>query len=75
MNLLQNQKFPILQRVRKPLEIIFAGNGSDEALHIKVDVNENVVLRWSFYDNSTQEPQGEPGDGTSIDLEEPFVIR
>ena len=51
----------LFQKVRKPLEIIFMGNGSDEALHVKVDVNENVVWRWSFYDNATQEPMGAPG--------------
>ena len=33
------------------------------------------VRRWSVFENITQEIFGADGDGTSIDLEEPFVIR
>ena len=51
------------------------GNGTDEAFHVKVDVNKNYVERWAFQNNMTQEVQGTPGEGTSIDILEPFILR
>ena len=33
------------------------------------------MLRWGVVDNVTQELQGEPGEGTTVDFEEPFVIK
>ena len=40
-----------------------------------VDIKNEVVQRWAVVNNETQEILGEPGEGTSIDLDEPFVIR
>ena len=57
------------------LEVVFAAEGIDEALHVQFDVKNEVVYRWSVLDNETQEIFGTEGEGTSIDLEEPFVIR
>ena len=57
------------------LKVIFAADGIDEALHVEFDVKAEVVRRWSVLDNVTGEIFGTEGDGTSIDLEEPFVIR
>ena len=57
------------------LKVIFAADGIDEALHVEFDVKAEVVRRWSVYENVTGEIFGAAGDGTSIDLEEPFVIR
>ena len=54
---------------------MFAADGIDEALHVQFDVKKEVVYRWSVLDNVTQEIFGIEGEGTSIDLEEPFVIR
>ena len=54
---------------------MFAADGIDEALHVMFDVKKEVVYRWSVLDNVTQEIFGIEGEGTSIDLEEPFVIR
>ena len=65
----------IIQKKRKPLEIIFATDGIDEAFHIVFDIKNEVVQRWAVVNNETQEILGEPGEGTSIDLDEPFVIR
>ena len=55
------------------MEVIFA-NGFDEAFHMLVDVPNDVVQRWGVVDNETLELQGEVGEGTTIDVEEPFVI-
>ena len=33
------------------------------------------MLRWGVVNNVTQELQGEPGEGTTVDFEEPFVIK
>ena len=49
--------------------------GSDEAFHALLDLDRDVVQRWAFVDNATQEFQGEPFEGTTIDREEPFMIR
>jgi len=56
-------------------EIIFRGNGTDEAFHFRIDVDAEFVERWANRDNTTVGKQGNPGDGTSIDRDEPFVIR
>ena len=61
----------------------------DEAFHAEVSVEEEVVWRWGV-DNGTEverqvihtsmaamihsPTQGESGDGTSIDYEEPVVL-
>ena len=65
----------LIKKKKKPLEIIFATDGIDEAFHIMVDIKNEVVQRWAVVNNETQETLGEPGEGTSIDFEEPFVIR
>ena len=65
----------MIQKSKKVLEVIFAADGIDEALHVQFDVKNEVVYRWSVLDNVTQESFGTEGEGTSIDLEEPFVIR
>ena len=57
------------------LKVIFAADGIDEALHVEFDVKAEVVRRWAVNENVTGEIFGTEGDGTSIDLEEPFVIR
>ena len=57
------------------MEIIFATEGIDEAFHIMVDIKDEVVQRWAVFNNETQEILGEPGEGTSIDFDEPFVVR
>ena len=56
-------------------EIIFRGNGTDEAFHIRIDVDAEFVERWANQQNATTGAAGYPGDGTSVDRDEPFVIR
>ena len=56
------------------MEIIFATEAIDEAFHIMVDIKNEVVQRWAVFNNETKEILGEPGEGTSIDFDEPFVI-
>ena len=65
----------VIEKKRKPFDIKFAAEGIDEAFHVKVDVKNEVVQRWSVLNNLTQEVFGEEGEGTSIDYDEPFVIR
>ena len=69
----RHYRLTCFQKSRKPLEVIFA-NGFDEAFHMLVDVPNDVVQRWGVVDNETLELQGEAGEGTTIDVEEPFVI-
>ena len=51
-----------------PLGIIFETDGIDEAFHIMIDIKNEHVQRWAVV-------IGDLGEGTSIDFEEPFVIR
>lgn len=65
----------IPDKSKEHFEIVFPANGSDEAFHALLDLDRDVVQRWAFVDNATQEFQGEPFEGTTIDREEPFMIR
>ena len=49
-------------------------NGWDESYHMFVDIPNDVIKRWAVLDNETLEMQGEDGEGTTIDHDEPFVI-
>jgi hypothetical protein len=60
---------------KEPPEIVFAGEGLDEAFHVRVDSDNEVFTRWGGVLNITQGEQGQPGEGTTIDRDEPFVLR
>ena len=55
--------------------MVFATDGLDEAYHVSVDIKNEMVQRWAVFENVTQEIFGAPGDGSSIDFDEPFVLR
>ena len=65
----------IPEKTKKHFEIVFPANGSQEAFHVLIDLDRDVVQRWAFAENKTQEFQGEPFEGTTIDRAEPFMIR
>ena len=66
----------IPKKSRRPLQIVFyAEDGFDEAFHIVLNISFNYIERWGVYDNVSTEHLGQPGDGTSIDYDEPFVLR
>ena len=60
--------------VERP-EIVFRGNGTDEAFHFRIDADGEFVERWASSQDVKTPTLGVPGDGTSIDREEPFVLR
>ena len=55
--------------------MVYRAEGLDESFHIAVDIKNDVITRWAVAENITQEVQGRPGEGTSIDFDEPFVMR
>ena len=55
--------------------MVYKTGGLDESFHILIDIANDVITRWGVYENVTQELLGQPGEGTSIDFDEPFVIR
>ena len=57
------------------LEIIFATSTTNEAFHVQVDLKHDVILRWGMFGNATQFPHGELFEETTIDYDEPFMIR
>ena len=60
---------------KEPLEIVFLGKGTDEAFHVLVDPDLEFVQRWAVFRNETNGLVGTLGDGTTIDKDEPFVLR
>ena len=61
---------------KKPLEIIFLGSESPkEAFHVLVDPVQEFIQRWAVPEEAPSDIAGEPGDGTTIDLDEPFLLR
>ena len=74
---------------KNPLEIIFQGEGPKEAFHVLVDPGDKknhieyllfppeqeFIQRWAVPENITSGLIGEPGEGTTIDLDEPFLLR
>ena len=57
-------------------EIIIKGPNNTEALHVKIVVEEEVVFRWAMLvDEVPMVLSGQEGEGTTIDYDEPFVIR
>ena len=61
---------------KNPLEIIFLGAESPkEAFHVLVDPAQELIQRWAVPEETPTDIAGEPGDGTTIDLDEPFLLR
>ena len=56
-------------------EFGFLSDGIDEAFHLQIDPDNEFLARWAVVANVTTSVIGEPGDGTTIDRDEPFVIR
>ena len=42
---------------------------------LSLELEEKYIRRWAVVDNLTEDQQGQLGDGTTIDREEPFIIR
>merc|ERR1712083_103546 len=47
---------------------------NDEAFHITIALGLNTVYRYAFKNETVYNLVGEIGDGTTVDLDEPFVI-
>ena len=74
-----NQKLMIVGRIpedgKELPEFGFLSDGIDEAFHLQIDPDNEFLARWAVVANVTTSVIGEPGDGTTIDRDEPFVIR
>lgn len=56
-------------------DIAILTKSGDEALHVKIALGDRTVYRYFTVGGKVMGLQGQSGDGTSIDLNEPFVIR
>ena len=66
----------ITSESKKPLEIAFLGGEQPkEAFHVLVDPVQEFIQRWAVPEDVPADVAGEPGDGTTIDLDEPFLLR
>ena len=74
-----NQKLMIVGRIpedgKELPEFGFLSEGIDEAFHLQIDPDNEFLARWAVVANLTTSVIGQPGDGTTIDRDEPFVIR
>ena len=46
----------------------------DESFHILIDLKLDMIQRWGTYEG-LREGAGKPGEGTTIDIDEPFMLR
>ena len=60
---------------KAPLEIIFSVNNTEEAFHVLVEPAQEYVQLWSVQGGLKTNVVGQQGDGTTIDLDEPFILR
>ena len=74
-----NQKLMIIGRIpedgKELPEFAFLSEGIDEAFHLQIDPDNEFLARWAVVANLTTSVIGKPGDGTTIDRDEPFVLR
>ena len=60
---------------KKPFEVVFGTASTDEAFHMKIDLANDFIERWNIYENGIVEKMGVPFEGTTIDANEPFMLR
>ncbi len=46
----------------------------DESFHILIDLRLDMIQRWGTL-SGVREGAGQPGEGTTIDTDEPFMLR
>ena len=46
----------------------------DESFHILIDLKLDMIQRWGTF-GDLREGAGQPGEGTTIDTDEPFMLR
>ena len=60
---------------RKPFELYILTSNNDESFHMKIDLENDVITRWGKFNNFTEEVFGKAFEGTTVDKEEPFILR
>ena len=56
-------------------DFVFKTNDDDEAFHVQVALGNNTVYRYALKNGTYSEIFGKNNDDTTIDLEEPFILR
>lgn len=64
----------IPKTVRSVPALLVASNMSNEGIHINLNLKNKVIERYSVVNGTKSSIDGLPGDGTSIDYDEPFVL-
>ena len=59
----------------EPPDLVFRGPGSEEAFHVRIHADLEYIERWGVASNVTLGQAGGEGDGTTIDRDEPFIVR
>ena len=54
--------------------LFIASNMSNEGIHINLNLGKKVIERYSVTNGTKSNIDGKPGEGTSIDYDEPFVL-
>ena len=56
-------------------QFVFRAGDWDEAFRVKIDPDQEVIQRWGVFNNVSTKVAGDPFDGTTVDRDEPFVVR
>ena len=59
----------------EPPDLVFRGPGTEEAFHLRIHPDQEYIERWGVASNVTLGQAGGEGDGTTIDRDEPFIVR
>ena len=57
------------------LEVVVQTSGTNEPFHMKIDLERDVIERWGVFNDKIEEVFGAPFEGTTIDYDEPFMLR
>lgn len=56
-------------------DFVFKTTNDDEAYHVAIALGYNTIFRYSVKNGTVAKVFGTAGDGTTIDLDEPFIMR
>ena len=63
------------EKTKSSADFIFKTIDNDEAFHVQIALGDKTVYRYAIRNGSYSEVFGKPNDDTTIDLDEPFIVR
>ena len=63
------------EEVDSSADFVFKTSDDDEAFHVAIAIGYNTVYRYAVKNGTVSKAFGAAGDGTTVDLDEPFVLK